>query len=422
MPRSRLTELGIEKLAPKKTLIEYWDKTLPGFGVRVMPSGFKSFFVMFRLGTVQRRLSLGRADPEKLAATRKQAKEILDGAKKGRDPSVAIEEKRANTFAKLAEDYIREHVRPTRKDAREVEAVIRKELIPIWGNRAIADISRREAAALIKTIKLRGGERKPGQKKRKSGGPSGARHAFAAGSHMFNWAIGQEAYGIEASPFDRLKKKILIGEPVTRDRVLSDSELKAVWQASQAMPFPYGDIIRMLALSGQRLRDISEMSWSEVDFAKKLIVIPPTRMKMDAAHVVPMSPPMVELMQAMPHGDRGDFVFSVKSARGARAASGWSAAKEQLDAKVAEIVGAAIPNWVFHDLRRTFRTALSELRVVDRVSELCIAHKTQGMHKVYDQYKFLDERREAMDLWAAKLAAIISPPPANVVTLTARKA
>jgi integrase len=407
MPRSRLTELGIAKLTSKKTIVEYWDKATPGFGIRVMPSGFKSFFVMYRLGAVQKRLSLGRADPQKLAQVRQQAKEMLDGAKKGRDPSAAIEEKRANTFEKVAQDYITEHVAGL-EDRRFVEQLIARELIPAWGPRPITDITPADAAQLVKAIKKRGGDPKQGQRRRKSGGPWAARHAFAIGSHLFTWARGQRCYGLEAAnPFAELEKKTLIGKTASRDRILSDDELRAVWQGAGAILMPYREVVRMLMLCGGRLNDVAEMRWSEVDLDKRLITIPPERMKSDSAHVIPMSPPMVEILTVMPRGERGGFIFSTTG--GSRPFSGFSKAKKQLDAKIAVILGAPIQPWVLHDLRRTFRTGLSMLRVVDRIAELCIAHHTQGLHKIYDQHKFLDERAEAMTAWARHLDAIVNP-------------
>jgi integrase len=415
MPRSTLTELGIDKLTPKKgKIVEVWDKKTPGFGVRVMPSGFKSYFVMFRLGAKQRRLTLGRADPDKLKAVRKQAEEMLDAAKKGHDPALAIAEKRGNTFERVAEDYIREHV-ATLESAAEVAATIRRELIPVWRQRAIADLSAQDAAQLIRAIKTRGNDPEPGKRKRASGGPWAARKAFAAGSHLFNWAIGQHAYGITVSPFDRLEPKVLIGKKLDRDRVLDDREIAAVWQAADAMSSPYREVVQMLMLSGQRLRDIAEMSWSEVDLDKRLITIPAARMKGDTAHVIPMSVPMLAILKSIDKGERGDFVFS--TTQGLKPFAGFSIPKVRLDAKIAEIM-SPVPGWVLHDIRRTFRTGLSMLRVVDRVAELCIAHRTQGLHKVYDQHKYIDERREAMEAWAAKLAAILNPPPPNVVKLT----
>lgn len=80
-----------------------------------------------------------------------------------------------------------------------------------------------------------------------------------------------------------------------------------------------------------------------------------------------------------------------------------------------------IDPWRFHDLRRTMRTGLSALRIADAVSELCIAHTQKGLHKVYDQHSYLDEKRRPFELWADRLLSIVEPGDGNVVRLKARR-
>jgi integrase len=133
-------------------------------------------------------------------------------------------------------------------------------------------------------------------------------------------------------------------------------------------------------------------------------------MKGDAAHECPLSAAAVALLKSLPRWP-GDFVFSTMD--GARPISGFSKMKARIDALM-----PGVPAWRFHDLRRTMRTGFSALPVPDLVAELAIAHRKPGLHRVYDQHSYRDEKRRAFELWAARLAGIVEPCAAsNVVSI-----
>jgi hypothetical protein len=113
---------------------------------------------------------------------------------------------------------------------------------------------------------------------------------------------------------------------------------------------------------------------------------------------------------------RRNYLFS--TTMGARPVSGFSKTKQRLDKEMLTELGNLEP-WVIHDIRRTMRTGLSALPVPDLVRELVIGHGKPGLHKVYDQHAYIDEKRHALELWAARLRGIVEPAPANVVKLRA---
>ncbi len=246
---------------------------------------------------------------------------------------------------------------------------------------------------------------------------------------LFSWAIDQQVYGIESSPCERLKPKAIIGRKVFRTRILDAEELRAFWRATRRLGYPYAPLFRMLALTGQRKSEVAEARWSEIDLARKLWTIPAERMKAEAAHVVPLSDDVIAILESLPRFKRGDHVFSTTF--GLKAINGFSKAKERLDKRMLRswrALGrgrgkdrrkAQIEPWVIHDIRRTMRTGLSALPVPDLVRELVIAHTKPGLHKVYDQHAYLDEKCRALDLWAARLRAVVEPAPANVVSIAA---
>ena len=242
---------------------------------------------------------------------------------------------------------------------------------------------------------------------------------------MFNWAIGQHVYGIEASPCDRLKPKDIIGARKQRVRILSDAELKAAWEAADELGNPYGPLFRLLILTGQRKSEVAEAQRSEFDLAKKLWVIPAERMKADAAHVVPLSDDAVAILKSLPQFKKGDYLFSTTF--GKKPVNGFSKAKTLFDKKILATLRkdnpkAKLPEFVIHDIRRTVRTGLSAIpNISDLVRELVIGHTKPGLHKVYDQHAYLEEKRFALDAWAARLRAILNPASVNVVELRAAR-
>jgi integrase len=210
-----------------------------------------------------------------------------------------------------------------------------------------------------------------------------------------------------------LKAAEIIGKLRPRQRILADSELVALWGATAGLSYPAGPFVRMLLLSGQQLREVAEMTWREIDFDKRLWTIPAERMKADGPHVVPLSPAAIEILKSLPRW-HGDHVFSTTD--GERPIANFSGIKEKVDSFM-----PGVEPWRFHDLRRTMRTALSALRVPDIVAELCIGHTQKGLHKTYDQYSYLDEKRRALDAWASRVLAIVEPgEPTNVISLAAR--
>jgi integrase len=134
-------------------------------------------------------------------------------------------------------------------------------------------------------------------------------------------------------------------------------------------------------------------------------------MKGARLHEIPLCADAMMLLQALPRFDGGDYVFSANGGRSAF--NGFSKAKRRID----ELCGVA--GWRFHDLRRTMRAHLSALPVQDMVRELVIAHARPGLHAVYDQHSYQDEKRECLTLWEARLRGIVTPTQDNVVVLRA---
>jgi integrase len=413
----------LKNLPPPGKRRTVWDGVQPNLAVRVTDKGRASFVVVRRRpGQTQPTwIVLGQYPTLGLGEARKKAREALGILAEGKDPRVVAREaerkRDASTFAAVAELFIREHL-PKRRTAVSYEKLIRRELIPVLGERGIGEIRRRDIIALLKAIVARGAA-SPGRLRPESGGKYAARHAFAALSKIYNWSIARDIEGLDANPVAGLKPAELLGEAEARSRVLNDEEIVAVWNGA-APPIPFGSFFRVLLLTGQRKNEIAGCSWSEItdlDGTNPTLTVPAARMKgiegKAAAHTVPLTPMVVEILRAMPRFTGGDFVFTTTGGR--RPISGFSKAEKDLRAR------AGIAHWQVHDLRRTVRTRLSELGVIPFTAELVIAHRQSGVHAVYDLHKYDREKRLALARWEAKLLALVDPELKSKVVAMPRR-
>lgn len=445
--KKKLTVRGINALKPAEAGKRYdvWDTEVQNFGVRVTDAGKITFNVMRRIGStapVRRVVAEHRCGAEYteglLSQAREDARAALRDMAQGVDPRTKAEveraaalaaekaaeqekaERAANAFENVVEDFIKRHVlatekgRPKLKSGAEVAATIRREIVPKWKGRLVTEIARKDVVKLLEDVV-------------DDGRASVAHHLLAYLSKLFNWAISRDTYGLQASPITRGMAKDIIGAKRPRQRVLTAAEMIEVWQASQALPSPFDAFTQMLLVTGQRLREVANAKWSEIDLDDKLWTIPAARMKGDASHEVPLSSLAVKILSALAKPeDRKPNAFVFSTMGGKAPISGFSKAKIAVDKIInetrtkADISAKPIEAFVFHDLRRTMRTALSGLPVPDLVAELVIAHAKPGLHKVYDQHAYRDEKRRALDLWAAKLLSIVEPDKENNVVEMAK--
>ena len=335
------------------------------------------------------------------------AREIATGLRadivRGGDPAVekqtakaAVTEPRDQDLVeRVGEQFILRHIRATMKAswAHEAERMVRKEIIGAWKGRRLSEIGRAEIHDLLDTIVDRPA-------------PVLAEKVFKTFRRLCGWAI--ERGIIERSPCDGIKSK---RAEKSRDRVLNDDELRGVWQASETQGWPFGPLVQLLILTGQRLAEVAEMRWSEIDFAGKTWTLPKERSKNGQAHQVPLSPQAITILESLPRiaGDR-DLVFTTN---GKTAVSGFSKAKARLGLALPDA-----PHWTFHDLRRTAATGMARLAVSIPVIEKVLNHVSgsfAGIVGVYQRHGFGDEKREALDLWGRHLEAIASEPGSNNV-------
>jgi integrase len=382
---------------------------VPGFGVRVTNKGAKSWIFLYvsPAKNHRRRFTLGPVlgTSGELERARKRAIELREMVRNGLDPAEAEKTAEAalaseaslaaaNAFRTVVELYDKRDLQANRRGW-EVKRIIDRELIPHWGEKPIATITRANVLdrleALIDASK-----------------PQAANRLFEVIRRLFNWAYDRGTFGLDRSPCDRMK---MPADKVIRQRVLNEEEIEAVWGAFDQMEYPFGSMLKLLLITGQRREEVAGMRWSEINLKTKLWTIPPERCKSDRPHVVPLSDLAIEILTSLPRFEEGDFVFTTTN--GERPVSAFSQCKSEADAL------SGVAGWRIHDLRRTVRTELARLRVPEIVAERIINHAPRGLSRVYDQYGYLDEKREGLKNWADRLRGIIEPKPKNVVALRA---
>jgi integrase len=236
----------------------------------------------------------------------------------------------------------------------------------------------------------------------KDSGAVAADRARSTLSALFTWAVGEGLCA--ANPVDGTNKS---SEAKSRERILSDAELAAIWKA--APDSDYGRIVKLLMLTAQRREEIGGLRWEEVDLETGLISLPGARTKNHRTHDVPLSDSAIAVLSDCPRTDEGRaLVFG----SGQGGYSGWSRAKEALDK------AANVKKWTLHDLRRTAATRMANLGVQPHVIEAILNHVSghkAGVAGIYNRSTYDKEKRAALDLWAGHLkVAIAQASGANV--------
>lgn len=202
---------------------------------------------------------------------------------------------------------------------------------------------------------------------------------------------------IEMSPVTGLRPPT---KEIARDRVLSDDELIACWHAGESEGYPFAQFLWLLILTGQRRGEVSGMRWSELDIEKRLWTLPAKRAKNATSHIVPLAPLAISILKSVPRFQGSDLVFTTN---GVTPISGFGRFKKRLD----EAVGLDAEDWRFHDLRRTKATNMAMMRVQPHIIEAVLNHKTgivSGVAATYNRHAYLDEKSEALEIWANRVA------------------
>jgi integrase len=420
--KSTLTDRKIKSLkaALKGERYQVMDALVPGFGVRVTDNGVKTYIMQARYpgSSNPARRELG-VHIDELEEARTKAREWHKLIKQGIDPAIVEQRKKeeaakakASTFAAIVEDYKVLKLETLRSGQRTIDR-FDTHLVPVLGAMPIADVT--DIVVLSKIVH-------PRMKTK-----SMARQLLNDLRAFFFWIVDQRVYGMIMSPLAPIRVSKVLGKTAKRSRILTDTELRALWIAANRAPYPVGPLYRMLMQNPLRLREASKTCRAEWDIRGQCWTIPGERMKGKLDHAVPITKEMAEIYSYMPN--RGDYLFSYDGGQKPMEA-GNGCAKKIIDAEMLKVLReiavehgedpelVKLKPWTNHDIRRTIRSRLSGLKAVPHdAREALLAHRKNGVEAVYDVHEYFDEKREALEVWAAELRRLVEPPPANVVSL-----
>lgn len=378
MPRQKLTEKTIANLKASGERLEIYDTYLPGFGIRISPSGGKSWFAFTRIHGKAARVTIGRYPVLGLKEAQVAARKVLAEVAAGGDPRP---EKKPppDTIETLIAEFAKRHlVKLAAKSQQETLRHLNGRFLDRFAGRPPDTIKRAEVRALLDDIV-------------DAGKPTTANRMLAAVRKLFNWAM--ERGEIEISPCLGLKAP---AKEVQRDRFLSMEEVALLWRATETLSPINQAFIRVLLLTGQRRETVAQLRRSQI--TKDIWDIPGSAMKGGRRHTLPLPKAVTEIIDTTPLIGNGDLVFSID---GERHIGGFSKLKRQLD----RLTG--IEDWRLHDLRRTTGTHIARLGFPRIVVSKILGHAEAGVTQIYELYAYDDEKRDALEAWAKAVGSAV---------------
>lgn len=421
MAKIKISKVSVDAVEPAFRDEIYWDDRLPGFGLKVTPTGSKVYLYRYRIArpgraaqTAPRKYTIGRHGELTPDQARKRAQELAALVASGIDPreqEIAAfaakdeadrrlaEQVRLETdlaFGRVADLWLDhyEHEKGRRPSSVNMaEMVVRRHLKPALGSKPMPYIDHFDLQSVLDAIPV------PQRATR--------RNVFAYASILFGWAAKRRY--IENNPLLSMEKP---GAPMARDRVLYDGELSVIWRASNEMATPWGPFYRLLILTGQRKSEVAGMVWAELDRKSGVWTIPADRAKNKKVHLVPLTPAAINVLDELADGDAWPNSGFVLTTNGRSSISGFSKAKRVLDDRVTAFLnGRGLPDWRVHDIRRTVATGMQRLGVRFEVTEAILNHVSGakgGVAGVYQRHDWAMEKASALAAWADHVGTLVA--------------
>jgi integrase len=396
--RRILNDTTIRSLRPPATgRVDYFDDLTPGLSLRVTANNARAWMVFYRnKNGRQKRLTLGRYPAVKLVDARELAREAQRNVAHGGDPVI---EKRAArevlTFGALAKEYIDNYAKPNKRSWQEDARQLNASLLPKWKMRPAAEISAEELLAVLNA-------------KVRAGAPVAANRLRALVSRIFTYAAGQRLIAPTANPVIGVKKPT---KETTRDRVLTDSEIRRLWDACATQNAYVCAWFRLRLVTAQRGGELLQMRWQDIDPKSHFWTIPGEFVKNAQGHRVYLNdtarktlagvPKLKKAVWVFPKSFMGDFKHVGR--RLAQSTRANIVAQPKTDGKErdrADVRG--------HDLRRTAASLMASGGVPRFVISRILNHSEEkNITSVYDRYSYDAEKRAAMEFWNRQLVAIL---------------
>lgn len=381
----------------------YSDPAGPGLQLEVRGNA-RIWILRIQHAGKRTRLTLGRLPSMSLADAREEARRLHAGSKQGIDPRRARTVSRVptgrtagasakHTVGHLAAEFLERYIRPNRKRPDVAEADLKRDILRAWSERDARSITPREVVDFLDEIVDRGA-------------PVQANRTARILDQLFRFGVQRRL--VESSPVMLLTPPG--GKEKARKRILSDEELRAFLTNSGACTRgreKLWRIIMVLLLTGARRGELAHARWDEIDWKAKTWTIPDEHHKEDEGYICPLTDQALEQFRALQAlGSKRRSIWVCPAFH----APGRAADPMQLSRRVSRCLPLfkkqSIEPFTLHDLRRTVRTGLARLGVLPHIAERVLSHRQPGVVGVYDRYQYLDEKRAALEKWAAHVEAL----------------
>jgi len=408
-----------------------------GFGIRVLPSGVKTWFFIYRIDGKRRFMNLGHYPSISLSAARKKYRDAFELYEQGKDPAMLEEQKKeerrkAPTISDLAEDYIKRYAKREKRSWKKDESILNRDVIPAWGKRKAADISKRDVNLLLSGIVERGA-------------PIMARNTLAVIRKMFNWSIAEDDM-LQVNPCLGVKTA---SASKPSERHLEAEEIKTLWKSLErtdlSMTPDIRKALKLVLVTAQRPGEVSGMHTREIN--GHWWTIPGERTKNKKTHRVYLTDFALELIGSLTVKNKkteelsdkgyifpspikkeakpiGDTALAVAVIRNLAMPVLDNKGKPVLDKTGQPTTENRLGVRPFspHDLRRTAATLLAESKIRFEDRERVLNHSMGKLDGTYNQHDFDDEKQIALETLERKLNSIIADKKlADVLPISGRK-
>jgi integrase len=427
MPTIKLTARGLDNLPlPSRGRVEYFDDSLPGFAVRVFPTGRRVFTLLYRLkgGRTRKkeRIDLGTYPPLSLAQARELATKLKAEVQLGNDPRrnlkpdepALLEPGSERLFRDVCLAYLDHPTGGGRLRAATTlphyKRLLDAEVLPVFGGRVPGGITR---------VEIRNWSEALAAKK-----PVVANRSFAIMRRIFEWALSRDL--VESTPFSGIHKP---ARETARERVLSDDEIRRVFEALTHERPIIASLWELLFFTGVRPGSALAARWEHVNLDEALWDIPITKKARGTSDgsgkpfVVPLSSQAIQTLRALiPFSAHSPFVFPGGSPRRTALSSERNLFSPQKSTdRVRERTG--LRDFSMRDIRRTVATGLGRLGVAPATIARVLDHTIQGVGQVthvYAKYDYLAEKREALEAWGRFVAKLVGQPTPSLAPAASR--
>ncbi|HET7448441.1 MAG TPA: site-specific integrase [Methyloceanibacter sp.] len=377
MARKTLTDKSVLALKPRDKLYAQPDPQLPGHYIRVSPTGSRTFVAVTRdPNGKQVWTTIGKAHLIGIEEARAKAREIINRVKGGQRVEGP------ESFQEVASEWLRRHV-----DAKAIITApairgnLHNHVLPVWAGREFESIKRSDVAALMDRVE-------------DNAGPVAADRVLTILSSIFSWyAAWNDDYN---SPIVRGMRRSNTKERA-RDRILSDDEIRLIWSKAEGT---FGDLVRMLLLTGQRRDKVASMKWDDVSVDGVWSVKNGVKREKGTGGELVLPTMALDIIRARPRFASNPYIFPGPS--GASYFRTYDRAKRALDRAI-----GPLPQWQLHDLRRTARSLMSRAGVRDEHAERVLGHTIGGVEGIYNRHDHFEQKREALKMLAGLIDNIL---------------